>query len=185
MIDAPIKRSFLCNGYLRLADSTRQPVRIIEQGPDYFWVTAWKPTRLPGAMLRAEWLPGVRVCRSDSVAVGKVETSEDVNTRHGPRSPRLMLFPVELTHDSGLPRHCSPRRYIGAGMCQRRTFGLLRRAQGRAPKGSGASSRQPAVLPTYGIGGMYGLGFRSSPHRGKHQQTSPAFFRLTRSQFGC
>ena len=35
MIDAPIKRSFPYNGYLRLADGTRQPVRIIEQGPDY------------------------------------------------------------------------------------------------------------------------------------------------------
>jgi len=31
MIDAPIKRSFPCNGYLRLADGTRQPVRIIER----------------------------------------------------------------------------------------------------------------------------------------------------------
>jgi hypothetical protein len=25
----------------------------------------------------------------------------------------LMLFSVELTHDSGLPRHCPPRQYIG------------------------------------------------------------------------
>ena len=51
MIDAPIKRSLPCNGYLRLADGTRQPVRIIEQGPDYVWVTVWKPTRLAGSML--------------------------------------------------------------------------------------------------------------------------------------
>jgi hypothetical protein len=51
MIDAPIKRSFPCDGYLRLAHGPRQPVRIIEQGPDYFWVTVWKSTRLPGGRI--------------------------------------------------------------------------------------------------------------------------------------
>jgi hypothetical protein len=51
MIDALIKRSLPCNGHLRLADGTRQPVRIIEQGPDYVWVTVWKPTRLPGGRI--------------------------------------------------------------------------------------------------------------------------------------
>jgi hypothetical protein len=25
----------------------------------------------------------------------------------------LLLVPIESTHDSGLPRHCLPRRYIG------------------------------------------------------------------------
>jgi hypothetical protein len=57
-------------------------------------------------------------------------------------------------------------------MCQKRTFGILRRARGRVLKESDASSQQPAVLPTDGIGGMYRLSFGSSPHRGKHQQTS-------------
>ena len=31
----------------------------------------------------------------------------------GSNPDHLMLFPVELTHDSGLPRHCPPHRYIG------------------------------------------------------------------------
>jgi hypothetical protein len=68
---------------------------------------------------------------------------------------------------------------------QKRTFRALRRVQDRVPKRSGASSRQPAVLPTYGIGGMYGLGFGCLPHRGKHQRPSRTFFRLSGSQFGC
>jgi hypothetical protein len=33
---------------------------------------------------------------------------------------QLMLFPVELTHDSGLPRHCLPRRCIGPECAKRR-----------------------------------------------------------------
>ena len=54
----------------------------------------------------------------------------------------------------------------------KRPLEILRRAQGGVPRESGALSRQPAVLLTYGIGGMYELGFGSSPDRGKHQQTS-------------
>jgi hypothetical protein len=65
-----------------------------------------------------------------------------------------------------------------AGMCQKRTFGIPRRAQGRMPKGSDASSRQPAVLPTYGIGGMYGL--TSAPHLIEASTNRPrTLFRLT------
>ena len=50
----------------------------------------------------------------------------------------------------------------------KRPLEILRRAQGGVPRESGALSRQPAVLLTYGIGGMYELGFGSSPDRGKH-----------------
>jgi len=90
---------------------------------------------------------------------------------------------------SGLPPTAADEEIsrIGSSVPKEDVREILRRAQGRVPKGSGASSRQPAVLPTYGIGvgGIYGLGFGSSPHRGKHQQTSRTCFRLTRSQFGC
>src|SRR5215468_8050246 len=48
--------------------------------------------------------------------------------------------------------------------CQKRTFGIPRRAQGRVPKGS---AHQVASQPScHGTGGIYGLGFGSSPRRG-------------------
>jgi hypothetical protein len=51
MTEAPTKRALPCSGYVRLADGTRHPVRIVEQGRDHVWITVWKPTRLPGGRI--------------------------------------------------------------------------------------------------------------------------------------
>ena len=46
-----------------------------------------------------------------------------------------------------------------AAMCQKRTVRIFGELKAACLKGSGTSSRQPAVLPRYGIDGILRIGF--------------------------